>query len=157
MNKTTEQIIFDVAMNFYEICKMAEKQLIEEDMYEEGESGLDRTYLYIGNRRWKLSDIDIKSKDVCFDNPEILKGNIIDDMCFGECKPVALIESVAWAAIYNYDEYETGYIPIPGLREYVYSEELCDKMSMALGRILGKNGMYYDSCLGEEYMPLFVE
>ena len=151
-----EQDIFEVARRFYAICKMADAQLIKDDMYYEGESGLDRTYLYIGNRKWNLSDMEGKTKEEFFSNPEILKEDIIENMGFGEKKPVAMIESVAWAAMYNYDEYEKGYIPIPGMPMYVYSEELCDKMLRVLLAVLSEYGMYYDWSLGEEYMPLFI-
>lgn len=77
-------------------------------------------------------------------------------MGFGEEKPIAMIESVAWAAIYNYEEFDEGYISIPGLTAYVYSEELCDKMLRMLLAVLSEHNMYYSSSLGEEYMPLHI-
>lgn len=156
MRTISEQDIFDVARRFYAICKMADKQLIDEGSYFEGESGIDRTYLYIGNRKWNLSEMAGKTKEEFFSKPEILDEYIIENMFLGEEKPAALIESVAWAAIYNYEEFEEGYIPIPGINDYVYSEELCDKMSGVLSAVLSEYGMYYSTCLGEEYMPLFV-
>ena len=152
-----ENNIFEVARRFYAICKMADEQLIKDEMYEEGESGLDRTFLYIGNRKWKLSEMTGKSKEEFFNNPEVLNEDIIENMGFGEKKPVAMIESVAWAAIYNYEEFDEGYMRLPFINECVYSEELCDKMSRVLNAVLKEYGLYYDSCLGEEYMPLFMD
>lgn len=156
VEQITEQSIFEVATKFYEICKMADEQLIREEMYYEGESGLDRTYLYIGNRKWNLSEMEGKTKEEFFNNPEIIKEDIIENMGFGEEKPIAMIESVAWAAIYNYEEFDEGYISIPGLPAYVYSEELCDKMLRMLLAVLSEHNMYYSSSLGEEYMPLHI-